>query len=90
MARVLSNGIAVLVNRRGYSAAAVAAVMGTGRRVEEKVAFMGGKRDLAGDTAAATSWVPDPVTGYYRPATGTGEIDAAELRALLLNQKSRV
>ncbi|XP_072959432.1 late embryogenesis abundant protein Lea5 [Typha angustifolia] len=88
MARVLSNGIAVLINRRGYSAAA-AVVMGTGRRVEEKVAFMGGKRDLAGDTAAATSWVPDPVTGYYRPATGTGEIDAAELRAMLLNQKSR-
>lgn len=32
------------------------------------------------------SWVPDPVTGYYRPENGAPEIDVAELRATLLKK----
>lgn len=36
-----------------------------------------------------TSWVPDPVTGYYRPETHAKEIDAAELRNMLLKYKPR-
>jgi len=32
-------------------------------------------------------WVPDPKTGYYRPETVSEEIDPAELRAILLNNK---
>lgn len=36
---------------------------------------------------ATTSWVPDPVTGYYRPESHSNEIDPAELRNLLLNHK---
>lgn len=31
-------------------------------------------------SSKTTSWVPDPVTGYYRPETHANEIDAAELR----------
>ncbi|KAF6173567.1 hypothetical protein GIB67_022926 [Kingdonia uniflora] len=32
-------------------------------------------------------WVPDPVTGYYRPENRAGEINVAELRELLLKQQ---
>ncbi|KZV56591.1 hypothetical protein F511_09070 [Dorcoceras hygrometricum] len=34
------------------------------------------------------SWVPDPVTGYYRPENQAKEMDAAELRAILIKDKS--
>lgn len=34
------------------------------------------------------SWVPDPVTGYYRPDNGAKDIDVADLRALLLKNKN--
>lgn len=37
-------------------------------------------------TAEKESWVPDPVTGYYRPENSK-EIDVAELRATLLGRK---
>ncbi|GKV49869.1 hypothetical protein SLEP1_g56594 [Rubroshorea leprosula] len=38
------------------------------------------------ETAASTekvSWVPDPVTGCYRPGNTANEIDVAELCAIL-------
>ncbi|KAF7834512.1 late embryogenesis abundant protein Lea5 [Senna tora] len=35
------------------------------------------------------SWVPDPVTGYYRPINHGSEIDPAELRNMLLNHKMK-
>ncbi|OAY65161.1 Late embryogenesis abundant protein Lea5 [Ananas comosus] len=99
MARALSNagvfaalyeGVALLANRRGYSGAA--AVMGAGRRggtAEETAAtFMRGRRGASADAEAdAVAWLPDPVTGYYRPANRAGEMDAAGLREVLLNPK---
>lgn len=36
------------------------------------------------ESSKTTSWVPDPVTGYYRPENHAKEIDAAELRRMLL------
>ncbi|CAN1234214.1 Late embryogenis abundant protein 2 [Linum perenne] len=33
-----------------------------------------------------SSWIPDPRTGFYRPDNVAEEIDAAELRALLLKK----
>jgi hypothetical protein len=48
-----------------------------------------GKKEVNTAAAAAeekTAWVPDPATGYYRPAGGAKEVDAAELRAKLLTQ----
>ncbi|KAK1291873.1 Late embryogenesis abundant protein Lea5-D [Acorus calamus] len=73
----LSDGVPVLIRRRGYSATTAA--------MEEKkkvaAAVMGKK------TEAETSWVPDPVTGYYRPANRRGEVDAAEMRRILLSRK---
>ncbi|XP_073303457.1 protein SENESCENCE-ASSOCIATED GENE 21, mitochondrial-like [Primulina huaijiensis] len=35
------------------------------------------------------SWIPDPVTGYYRPENKSQEIDAAELRRILIKDKAR-
>lgn len=67
---------------------AAAIVKGAGRRAEDKVAQrVMGKKGV--NTAAAageekTPWVPDPVTGYYRPAGGAKEVDPADLRAKLL------
>nr|AWJ68123.1 late embryogenesis abundant [Cleistogenes songorica] len=88
MERVASSCvISLLAQRRGYSVAA-AMVKGAGGRAEDKVAKrMMGKKDV--NTAAAageekTAWVPDPVTGYFRPAGGAKEVDPADLRAKLL------
>ena len=35
-----------------------------------------------------SAWVPDPVTGYYRPENQTKQIDVAELRAMHLKHKN--
>lgn len=40
------------------------------------------------ETTKTTSWIPDPVTGYYRPENHAKEIDAAELRMMLLKNKN--
>lgn len=52
----------------------------------------GGVMSKKGGEEAASksnSWVPDPVTGYYRPEGHANEVDAAELREMLLKQKTR-
>lgn len=38
-------------------------------------------------SASKVSWVPDPVTGYYKPENTTEIIDVADLRATLLSKK---
>uniref|UniRef100_A0A0D9V082 Uncharacterized protein n=1 Tax=Leersia perrieri TaxID=77586 RepID=A0A0D9V082_9ORYZ len=88
MERVASSCLSLLAQRRGYSVAAAIAKGGAGRRAEEKVAAAAAaKRTMVKTTAEEkTAWVPDPVTGYYRPAGGAKEMDAAELRAKLLTQ----
>ncbi|KAF2949856.1 hypothetical protein DAI22_01g147500 [Oryza sativa Japonica Group] len=48
------------------------------------------KRTMAKAAEEKTAWVPDPVTGYYRPAGGAKEVDAAELRAKLLSNSKRM
>ncbi|RCV23617.1 hypothetical protein SETIT_5G021300v2 [Setaria italica] len=91
MERVASGCVSLLAQRRAYSVAAAMA-KGAGRRADEKAAAakrVMGKKEV--NTAAAvaeekTAWVPDPATGYYRPAGGAKEVDAAELRAKLLTQ----
>ncbi|KAJ0453636.1 putative Late embryogenesis abundant protein, LEA_3 subgroup [Helianthus annuus] len=35
-----------------------------------------------------TPWVPDPVTGHYRPEDQTNQADAVDLRAMLLKTKN--
>ncbi|XP_062197630.1 protein SENESCENCE-ASSOCIATED GENE 21, mitochondrial-like [Phragmites australis] len=88
MERVAASCVSLLAQRRGYSVAA-AMVKEAGRRAEEKVAkrVMGKEvNTVAASADEKTAWVPDPVTGYYRPAGGAKEVDPAELRAKLLTQ----
>ncbi|CAL4963903.1 unnamed protein product [Urochloa decumbens] len=91
MERAASSCVRLLAQRRAYSVAAAMA-KGAGRRADEKKAVAAAAKRVMGkkevNTAAAaaeekTPWVPDPATGYYRPAGGAKEVDAAELRAKL-------
>ncbi|KAJ3696393.1 hypothetical protein LUZ61_000098 [Rhynchospora tenuis] len=79
---LLSDGISFLAQRRGFAAAAEA--VRRSPAAEDKAAavaqLLAGKRD-------PDPWVPDPVTGYYRPSNRVVEVDAAELRAMLLRPK---
>ncbi|CAE6140549.1 unnamed protein product [Arabidopsis arenosa] len=79
VSRELSNAIF----RRGYAATAA---QGSGGR-SGAVASAVMKKKGVEESTQKISWVPDPKTGYYRPETGSNEIDAAELRAALLNNK---
>ncbi|KQK04141.1 protein SENESCENCE-ASSOCIATED GENE 21, mitochondrial [Brachypodium distachyon] len=88
MERVASR-CASLLAQRGYSVSAALA-KGAGRSAEERTAVavkrtMAAKKDVATAAAAEekTAWVPDPVTGCYRPSSGAKEVDAAELRSKL-------
>lgn len=75
------------MNRRGY-ATTTRGFAATGAR--------GGASSAGGKVAKKSveevvttrkeSWVPDPVTGYYKPENSK-EIDVAELRATLLGRK---
>ena len=83
----------VSISRRGYSGAPPAAVTASfGRpgamgKVERGDAM---KESSSSETRAYSSaWAPDPVTGYYRPENCGAEIDAAELREMLLNHRVR-
>ncbi|XP_010544998.1 PREDICTED: protein SENESCENCE-ASSOCIATED GENE 21, mitochondrial-like [Tarenaya hassleriana] len=66
--------------RRGYRAAA--------NEAEAKAVRDGERKGTRGSREKPSSWAPDPKTGYYRPDPSANElVDAAELRASLLNQK---
>ena len=69
-----------MLNRRGYSVTAQSATRGgvtsiAGKSGEEKRV-----------SSYQVSWVPDPVTGYYKPEN-INEVDVADLRATLLRKK---
>ncbi|GFP80640.1 late embryogenesis abundant protein lea5 [Phtheirospermum japonicum] len=78
----ITDKISAVVARRGYAAAASQG--STGRTGASNLMFKKGAEE-----SAKTSWVPDPVTGYYRPENQAKEIDAAELRAMMLKTKIR-
>nr|GLL48771.1 protein SENESCENCE-ASSOCIATED GENE 21, mitochondrial-like [Ipomoea trifida] len=81
-AKLVADRISVAV-RRGYAAAAASqgGVSGGGRNGVMKKSGEASRKE--------TSWVPDPITGYYRPENIAKEVDAAEMRAALLNNKIR-
>lgn len=66
---------------RGYAASAASGAM----RRAAAAADGAGAREAkeAGRAAAAgeVSWVPDPVTGHYRPSNFAAALDPADLRA---------
>ncbi|TYH56923.1 hypothetical protein ES332_D08G054500v1 [Gossypium tomentosum] len=81
------NGIFNAISRRGYSAAASASrsVVSSGVRggAASNAAVAKQARE---ETKEKVSWVPDPVTGCYRPENCGNEIDVAQLRAVLLKK----
>ncbi|KAL2345426.1 hypothetical protein Fmac_006711 [Flemingia macrophylla] len=89
MAKILSSHLlhrfSNAITRRGYAVASQSATKGGVGSMNKKMAPNSGE-----DKSASTynvSWLPDPVTGYYKP-DNINEIDVAELRAMLLAKKS--
>ncbi|KAK8630794.1 hypothetical protein V6N13_079569 [Hibiscus sabdariffa] len=75
--------ISNVFSRRGYAASAQGIVSPSGKRGGAAAAVKG---EIAGGAKEKVSWVPDPVTGCYRPENSAKEIDVAELRAMLLKK----
>ncbi|RZC53068.1 hypothetical protein C5167_011930 [Papaver somniferum] len=77
----LIDGISLSINRsRGITTvASQAAGSSVVRQVKVKKPSTAGTEE--------SSWVPDPVTGYYRPENHADDIDVAALRETLMNQK---
>ncbi|GAB4841117.1 hypothetical protein Ancab_021860 [Ancistrocladus abbreviatus] len=89
MAKLLSgvviDNVPLAITKRAYAAAASQGVLsnvpgggGSGRMTMGKAA----QEEMG--RSADSSWVPDPITGYYRPANRRDEVDVAELRAMFL------
>ncbi|KAF4364444.1 hypothetical protein CsatB_005377 [Cannabis sativa] len=79
------DGASNVISRRGFSAASqgvVSSVVRAGTAAGSRTAT---KKSVEENTEKV-SWIPDPVTGYYRPDNGVPEIDVAELRATLLKK----
>ncbi|XP_047169196.1 indole-3-acetic acid-induced protein ARG2-like [Vigna umbellata] len=77
---LLLDGFSNTLTRRGYSVATRSVKRGgvnamAGKSGEEKRV-----------SSYEVSWVPDPVTGYYKPEN-INEVDVADLRASLLRKK---
>uniref|UniRef100_J3M6C2 Uncharacterized protein n=2 Tax=Oryza brachyantha TaxID=4533 RepID=J3M6C2_ORYBR len=73
--------------------AAITTVEGSAKIIEDKAVKLGTvAKDVTTAMATTTEektafWEPDPETGYYRPVTGTKEVDAADLRAEMIKQR---
>ena len=85
LSAVAFDGISNAIYRRGYAAASSQGVVSSAARGE--AARSGAVVKKTGEASTEkVSWVPDPVTGCYRPANTANEIDVAELRAMLLKK----
>ncbi|GAU11234.1 hypothetical protein TSUD_342250 [Trifolium subterraneum] len=81
---IVLEGFSNTLTRRGYAAATESATKGGVVSIGNKMA-----PTKTGEEVVSTykvCWVPDPVTGYYKPEN-IKDVDAAELRAKLLRKK---
>ncbi|KAM3397458.1 late embryogenis abundant protein 41 [Capsicum galapagoense] len=79
----------MLVLRKGYAVATKGGGRGRGglnNMMMNKKLIKGGD-DVVVQLAPNSAWVPDPVTDYYRPENQADQIDAVELRQMLLKTK---
>ncbi|CAN1176219.1 Late embryogenis abundant protein 2 [Linum perenne] len=86
-AGLLSAALTNAIRNRGFSSSAAAvttAVKGGAISAASRVKKTG--EDTPAGKQRVSSWIPDPRTGFYRPDNVAEEIDAAELRALLLKK----
>ncbi|MGD7533520.1 hypothetical protein ACQCP8_25835, partial [Ralstonia pseudosolanacearum] len=81
---LITNKISHVVARRGFAAASQGGVSSSLRAGAPSVMLKKGSEE-----PTEISWVPDPKTGYYRPENHAKEIDAAELREMLVKNKTR-
>ncbi|KAL9261534.1 Late embryogenesis abundant protein Lea5-like protein [Drosera capensis] len=93
MARCLSNAkflsalvadnLSPALARRGFAAAS----LGVSKSGASSVTLGKEEEKSARKGAGEKSWVPDPVTGCYIPGNTTMEIDAVELRNMMITNK---
>ncbi|KAI3800929.1 hypothetical protein L1987_29029 [Smallanthus sonchifolius] len=82
MARIVSSFIAhhfSVVSRRGYASPTQDIAKGSVVAMMKK----GGE-----ESKKSSAWIPDPVTGYYKPEGHGDQIDPAELREMLIKHKT--
>ncbi|KAL9318879.1 hypothetical protein ACSQ67_015396 [Phaseolus vulgaris] len=86
LSALVADGFSNTLTRRGFAAAAAtrSATRGRGASISGNITPKSGEEKGRG--AEKVSWVPDPVTGYYKPEN-TNEIDVADLRAMVLGKK---
>ncbi|WOG87294.1 hypothetical protein DCAR_0206517 [Daucus carota subsp. sativus] len=70
-----------VASKRGYASTSGSVVRSGGAMMSNK----------GGEEVAQVNrpWGPDPVTGYYRPEGVPSQVDAAEMREMLLKPKTR-
>lgn len=84
---IFIDGFSNSLAKRGYAAAAAAVKQTTAAATRGVVSTKSGEdKGTSSSSSSKVSWVPDPVTGYYKPEN-IKEIDAADLRATLLSRK---
>jgi len=76
----LRAALASLAPARGYAASAASGAMRRTAAAAEGAAA-GEAKEAGRGAASEISWVPDPVTGHYRPANWAAAADPADLRA---------
>ncbi|XP_058740695.1 indole-3-acetic acid-induced protein ARG2-like [Vicia villosa] len=84
LSTIILDGFSNTLTRRGYSAATESATKGSVGSIGTKMGGtkLGEEKDAS---AYKATWVPDPVTGYYKPEN-VKDIDVADLRAKLLRK----
>lgn len=75
-----------LMTRRGYAAAASSQSVVKSAGAPTRFIMM---KKGSPEESVKSAWAPDPVTGYYRPENHAKEVDAAELRRVLLSKNIR-
>ncbi|PSR94751.1 Late embryogenesis abundant protein like [Actinidia chinensis var. chinensis] len=89
LSALVADRVSLALSRRGYAAAAASQGVASGSSRGAVTSKGGVMAKKGGEEAGKTSWVPDPVTGYYRPENRAKEIDVAELREILLKNNIR-
>ncbi|KAJ0512802.1 putative Late embryogenesis abundant protein, LEA_3 subgroup [Helianthus annuus] len=73
------------VARRGFATGRQGSVYG-GVKVSGGAMM---KKAAGEESKKSSSWIPDPITGYYKPEGQINPVDATELRELPLKLKNR-
>ncbi|XP_038900137.1 indole-3-acetic acid-induced protein ARG2 [Benincasa hispida] len=91
LSALVADGFSSTLTRRGYASQGLASSLVKGGSVaaarNSNLLKKSGEEKVVG-SSEKVSWVPDPVTGYYRPENRSDEIDVAELRSILLKNKN--